>query len=570
MNGINDSWERKVIRTVNNTAVNLGLKFFHVNGRSNPAGGLSRGKIIEINMEEAIACAEDKGLVTPKRVPPAPPTKDNPADAVTEDISPKSHAMRVNAVASMERTILTVGQRHRIEGGGLSEEEWIFGLQQKDPGVVEVKYKSVVNGTWHVMGRQELSGEETPRLIVPRVLVQNILYEEHDQRGHYGVNKLLMSLRDRYYFRGLTKAAKKYVANCEVCARVKGTRLWTSEPRSLFTDGLPFSVIGVDTLKIQDNQSLLTLTCLYTRYCFAWPIRSESAREIIDHLMKVFLEEGSPKVLICDNAAVFTGNEFRDFLSEWRVKVKFVPRYSGHYAGFYERSHRILLEALIIILNESGVTWKKALPLALWFRNNRPFELQDADGPLLTPFAVFKGRLGRPKGIAMTTDDNRPSEEIQSNNLAGMVREQQNLKERFEEVWKNLREKSFKTIKEKKSGELKLAVGDMVFSYIPVRRRSKLDVRWSGPFPVEELISDILVKVNGRVEHVFNLKKFKTDGISEKGKKKRNLLDDRDPEETGEGLPKRRRSAVSVSSERLQVNGVEEMTSEKSGVVLLW
>ena len=45
-----------------------------------------------------------------------------------------------------------------------------------------------------------------------------------------------------------------------------------------------------------------------------------------------------------------------------------------------------------------------------------------------------------------------------------------------------------------------------MFVHVPKLQRTKLDVKWSGPYLIEEKLTNTTWKVNGKAEHGFNLK----------------------------------------------------------------
>jgi hypothetical protein len=85
----------------------------------------------------------------------------------------------------------------------------------------------------------------------------------------------------------------------------------------------------------------------------------------------------------------------------------------------------------------------------------------------------------------------------------------------YEEVWKQMREASAREIARRQKGIAGFGVGDHVFVYVPKLLRGKLDVKWSGPFPVQEKVTETTWKVNGKVEHQFNLKRASVDEVRE-------------------------------------------------------
>jgi hypothetical protein len=83
--------------------------------------------------------------------------------------------------------------------------------------------------------------------------------------------------------------------------------------------------------------------------------------------------------------------------------------------------------------------------------------------------------------------------------------------EEYEEVWKQMREASAREIGRRQRGKDQLEIGDSVFVFVPKLLRTKVDVRWAGPFTLQAKLTATTWQVNGKVEHAFNLKRAVTD-----------------------------------------------------------
>jgi len=321
---------------------------------------------------------------------------------------------------------------------------------------------------------------------------------------------------------------------------------------------------------------------------FAWVLTRETSAAVKNALGSLFSLEGAPSVMITDNGTCFTSGEFYEFLRSWGVKIKHVPRYAGFYAGFYEKNHHIMVQTLIAVIEETGENWKKALPVALRHMNMRPYEVT-WEGKTLSPFEVFKGRSLSRLDMTLPAEDSRPSEDVVMDNIAEILKEQEEISNRLEEVWKDLREKSFKTIEKRhKPAKESLKVGDMVMRYLPKRTRKKYQGRWEGPFVIEKVISDVKVVINGTEEHVFNLKKYEGNAPEDRGvittsseEQNRNAGNNPDPLDDDDEMddeepppPRQKRKAALDAMEALLTGGREKRLHVASVVkprgMLLW
>jgi hypothetical protein len=232
---------------------------------------------------------------------------------------------------------------------------------------------------------------------------------------------------------------------------------------------------------------------------------NETSKTICDILEKLFCAEGSPGMLITDNAQNLTSDEIKRLLERWGVVGKTLPRYSPWYGGWYERGHQTLMKCLSALVMESGCNWKKKLQEAVLYYNTRPFEYDDGTG--LSPHEVFRGRrLWNPWNSPVGGID-AVHGELRDHAVA-VVRERERIGSLFEEIWIRCREAVMKEIKRKQKGSEKFKVGDYVYVFVPPElRENKLDVRWEGPYRIDKVLSSVVYQIGNKIEHILNLKR---------------------------------------------------------------
>ena len=120
-------------------------------------------------------------------------------------------------------------------------------------------------------------------------------------------------------------------------------------------------------------------------------IPRETAQWVCKAMHSVFALEGSPRVMVTDNAEVFRSEELQNFLKMWRVVHRLTPRYSPWYGGFSESTHKCLVKTLAGLLLDTGSDdWKRTLSVATYMYNCRPYDHSVDSG--LNPQEVFRGR----------------------------------------------------------------------------------------------------------------------------------------------------------------------------------
>ena len=535
---ISDPWQRKVTVLCANGLNNLKVILFHVPGVINPADSVSRGTWQGVdetfNCHQAAASYfDDERAFTPEKLVDSETeaqsriTIDSETEAqsrITIDSENEAQSSK-NMIHSVASTRAERVFRNRSESVSLLEkynsekapgeckEEWFRRYQDQDEAISKMKAirkVSEMNGVWIKKGRQSLDGISLHQMIVPIVLIACILRTFHDCAGHLGARKTLSAMKDTFHWRRMSKDVREYVASCHESQLVKGNRNWLTPPGTLVTDGRVWSVVSCDLVK-GDDKILLVSVDMYSRFLFTAELPDETTKSIIHALRKMFLLEGPCKSMVTDNAAVFCSVEFEEFLVSWGIVGRRVPRYSGFYAGWYERAHATIVKTMSILLLENPrKKWHHLLPIVTMCVNNRPYEFTVEGEQDLSPFEVFKGR--KREGFfnnTMDVDNPAPNEEQFQENIPVMLQEIDLVRYRFEEIWKSLREKSYSTMEGKIKRVDKLEVGDQVYSWIPKLLQSKYGERWQGPFVVEEVLSNsgTLVLIRGKVEHAYNLKK---------------------------------------------------------------
>ena len=519
MDLILDPWQRKVSLLCARALKNMNATIYHCPGKINPADSISRGSVssdVDQNILVQMAVkhfVEERGFV---------PTgcRDIQIDASAGqdegndegDCSSDVNVMAVVPLVLQQKSL--TARYHEEAKSGQSREEWFHEYQKGDPALIRVFDKNgceVQNDVWVKKSRQNLSGERVIQWLVPRCLIPNVLFECHEQNGHLGAGKLVKKVLNSYTWRGVGRDCRNYATVCEACQTVKGTRTWLTPPSTMFTDGRCWSVASCDLVKGLDDGILLVTVDMYSRYMFTAAIPNEKAETIVKVLNKIFVKEGPCRCLVTDNAAVFTGKEFKKLCDSWDIRHRLTPRYSGWYGGWYERSHATIVKTMAILLYDQKRTWKQLLEMVTLYVNSRPFEGSVNDSAL-TPFEVFKGRrLFNFTDKVIEVENPIPSQEQVEENLSVIMSEMNTIRESFEDIWMELREKSMSEMERKVQRVELFKEGDSVYVWIPKLLQQKVGSRWAGPFTVEKMLGENgnRMIVNGKEEHAFNLKKCK-------------------------------------------------------------
>ena len=61
------------------------------------------------------------------------------------------------------------------------------------------------------------SGKQFLALVIPKSWKYTVLVEAHDKLGHQGNSHMYCLIKRQYYWKGMNKDIRKYIANCILC-----------------------------------------------------------------------------------------------------------------------------------------------------------------------------------------------------------------------------------------------------------------------------------------------------------------------------------------------------------------
>lgn len=205
------------------------------------------------------------------------------------------------------------------------------------PEYLRVKYELAV------VDNMVLRGD---RLIPPRSLRDQILLQAHE--GHPGIDTMKKRLRTKVWWPQVDKDAESAVKSCMSCLAVSKH----NPPEKLTSSMLPRSpweFVAIDYLgPLPDNRYILVVVDYFSRFIECYFTTSTSAATTISCLLRSFARFGVPSRLKSDNARAFTGGEFTEFLSEYKVCHVTSPPLWPQANGEVERQNRTILKRLQI------------------------------------------------------------------------------------------------------------------------------------------------------------------------------------------------------------------------------
>ena len=229
-------------------------------------------------------------------------------------------------------------------------------------------------------------------IVVPNILREALLILAHDKAGHNGFRRTYMSLRSRYYWKGMKKSIHEHCTRCQVCAKhnIKTQQLrkehFSSPPQ-------PMEFIAMDLIgefhpaSSKGNRFALTAVCMLTGFTFCIPIKSKKAEDVINaYLNHICCTFGPSRKILTDNGTEFKNNLWTEVYKKLQTEHKVTPIYSPQCNGRIEGFHRFLKSCIAKQL-ENRVEWDDLVWKATAAYNFFPTESSG-----MAPFFLMFGR----------------------------------------------------------------------------------------------------------------------------------------------------------------------------------
>jgi hypothetical protein len=255
-----------------------------------------------------------------------------------------------------------------------SLEDQINKTQKQDSGITEIK-KNIASGVAKCFSIDDQGTVYFgKRLVVPdkQDLKELILKEAHESplSIHPGSTKMYRDLRQRFWWSGMKQEIAKFVAECDVCRRVKAEHqrpAGTLQPLSIpewkwdeigmdFITGLPKTKNGRDAIWVVIDR--------LSKVAHFLPIREDiKASQLADlYISRIVTLHGVPKKIVSDRGSLFTSKFWSSFQQAMGTRLSFSTAYHPQTGGQTERVNQILENMLRACVISFSKDWEKCLP----------------------------------------------------------------------------------------------------------------------------------------------------------------------------------------------------------------
>ncbi|UYV85023.1 hypothetical protein LAZ67_X004325 [Cordylochernes scorpioides] len=369
-------------------------------------------------------------------------------------------------------TCFEAEQRKDPKINKLIDETEIFGAESKG---YEMLKGTLYKKNFDPLGNQHL-------LVIPKHLRLELLKSLHDAptAGHLGFSKTYERVKNKYFWPGLLRDIRKYVAHCKECQRKKQS---TQKPPGLLKAippaSSPFQRVGMDLL------GRFPKSDTGNKWIIVW-----EAKEAAKFLMEdVVLKHGAPREIITDRGRVFQSKLIAELTNQCSSIHRFTTAYHPQTNGLTERLNKTLANMIAMYVSVEQKDWDVILPYVTFAYNTAK---QDTTG--FTPFKLIHGREAETTVDTLFPNPHEDLQEDYSQKIASRVEETRQLA-RLETL--KAQEKD-KARYDSKHEAMDYNVGDLVWIFIPIRKvglSEKLMKRYFGPYRVTRKLSDVTFEV---------------------------------------------------------------------------
>lgn len=257
---------------------------------------------------------------------------------------------------------------------------------------------SIMNGLLLFTGRKGKSVPCVPQGKIRHDIMQ--LYHDTAANGaHFGRDKTLRKIRDRYYWQSMNKDISAYVRSCVLCAQNNPIRRKPAGHLKPITppDGV-WQLLSMDfhgpitPSSCRGNRYIIALTDVFSKFVITRAVRDCTADTAARFLQEdVILRYGTPKCILTDNGTHFTSSLMESLLKSLGIIHLYCTPYHPQTNGQIERFNSTMDSKIAALSNQSRSDWDTQLPFVTFNYNTTvhsttqiiPFELMYGRNPVL-------------------------------------------------------------------------------------------------------------------------------------------------------------------------------------------
>ena len=201
-------------------------------------------------------------------------------------------------------------------------------------------------------------------LVIPEKYEPIIFHTYHDSllAGHQGPFQTAMTIRQKFFIHNLMNKVKWYIEACHAYLKTK-PKYTQNRPvyQWILVDYAPVQDLLIDIKTMPQAfggyHLLLVITCDQTNFTIAVPLRDRQTQTIAETLIyRVIYLFGSPRQIVCDEAAEFTSAIVQEILTMLNYRLEVISPYN-HGSNKCERQIKAICEIIVKHLWDKGQMW---------------------------------------------------------------------------------------------------------------------------------------------------------------------------------------------------------------------
>jgi len=371
--------------------------------------------------------------------------------------------------------------------------------------------------------------KEHCQTMVPNHLIPKILKLFHEGHTHLGINRMVETIKVRYYWKGMDRDVKEHIEKCVNCKLRKTYQRRPQVPIMKYNavnrplDRVHMDLIGPLPSTQNGNRYIMVIKDYLTKYVWLIPLKGKTATEVAEAYVTRFIcQAGIPDMVVSDR-----GNEFVNSLMKNVSDIMGINRisttpYNPRSDGFVENHNKTLKDQLFNYIDTLKQNdWDIFLPTVQLFYNTT---VSLSTG--YTPMLLMTGRESKMPSynhMEKTVGELQP-EMLNNEYVRGLVESMKNYHEHtIDQTEKNklrfnVRVKQPLKFVEYEIGQKFMMVRRPVSAFKSIddeeayKISMKLVERYEGPYIITKKISPILYEANieGSIKrvHAIHMKPF--------------------------------------------------------------
>ncbi|GKV11644.1 hypothetical protein SLEP1_g22884 [Rubroshorea leprosula] len=191
--------------------------------------------------------------------------------------------------------------------------------------------------------------------------------------SHIGARTLAHKvLRQGYYWPNIYKDATHFVQRCLKCQFFAHLTHQPIEELTNLVAPWPFAQWGLDFLGpfvkgVGGVTHLIVGVDYFTKWVEGLALSSLTSKKVEDFVFSsIICRYGIPNQIVADNGTQFNCSSFRDFYSNYGIKLQFTSIYHPESNGMVEYVHKCILEGIKPRLEQHKAKWADELNNVLW------------------------------------------------------------------------------------------------------------------------------------------------------------------------------------------------------------